>query len=309
MLAGGEAGTLLQSADDGRTWTDASAGLPFGIIVQAKSIGADELVFSLLHGKSVSLYRGRLGDARWEKLGEYPLAFKFWTGLPGMYPELQVQGRRVALTLPSKSGVFLDLDSGETHTISPPGSIASFVYSADGVMRCTCFRSIAANPWESRDLGRTWTDSPLDRWLGMPAWRNAQEAFSYKGAMWSAKKAGVVITRDGGQTWTQSPGPPFGMWWRPAYSADGSVMLLTGLANVERKLEEQAHVSLDGGATWQQWTTPGTAPAASPGPWLHKAVLAPPASIPAPSTATAAPATTETEAPAPPTEDQQPAGR
>lgn len=258
LLAGGEAGTLLHSADDGRTWKDASAGLPYGIVLQIKSLGGDELVFSLQHGSNVSLFRGRFGDATWTKIGEWPLEFATWTGLPGMQPEMQVQGHKVALTLPSKKGVFVDLDSGATHAIVPPGALANFTYTPDGVMRCTCFRSIAANPWESHDLGKTWGDSPLDRWMVLPAFRDAMNGFSFKGALFSKKKIGVMLTRDGGKTWSQSKPPGEGGWWRPAYSADGSLMLFSGIAFVDGNTSEQVHWSADEGASWNLWVNEGT---------------------------------------------------
>jgi hypothetical protein len=257
MLAGGEASTLIASNDDGLTWTDASAGLPYGIVLQIRSLGGDELVFSMQVGKSAAIYRGKLGEAQWTKVGEWPMEFAFWTGLPGAQPVLQVQGHKLALTLPSRSGVFLDLDSGETHAITPPGSLGFFSYTADGVMRCTCMRTIAANPWESHDLGRTWVDSPIDRWMLLPVFRDAQTAFSFKGALFSKKKAGVMTSHDGGKTWTQSKGPGDGGWWLPNYSADGSVMLLSGIAIVNKDAVEQVHWSADEGATWTPWVNEG----------------------------------------------------
>jgi hypothetical protein len=263
LLAGGEASTLLYSSDAGRSWRDVAAGLPFGIVLQIRSLGGDELVFSLQQGANALLYRGRFGDSQWTKLGEWPMEFATWTGLPGMQPELQVQGHRIVLTLPSKKGVFLDLDSGETHAITLPGSLAFFTFTPDGVMRCTCFRSIAANPWESRDLGKTWSDSPLDRWMLLPVFRDAQNGFSYKGALFSKSKMGVMTTRDGGKTWTQQKPPTAGGgWWRPAYSADGSVMLLSGIALVNRDTVEQVHWSTDEGASWTMWSNEGK--------WLHE---------------------------------------
>lgn len=265
LLAGGEASTLLYSSDAGRSWRNVAGDLPYGIIMQIRSLGGDELVFSLQHGTNAALYRGKFGDTQWTKLGEWPMEFATWTGLPGMQPELQVQGRRIALTLPSKKGVFLDLDSGDTHAITPPGSIAFFTFSPDGVMRCTCFRSIAANPWESRDLGKTWIDSPLDRWMLLPVFRDALNGFSYKGALFSKSKMGVTITRDGGRTWTQQKPPTAeGGWWRPAYSADGSIMLLSGIALVNRDTVEQVHWSSDEGANWTLWSNEGK--------WLYEHV-------------------------------------
>jgi photosystem II stability/assembly factor-like uncharacterized protein len=261
ILAGGEASTLLYSSDDGRTWQDVGAGLPYGIVLQIRSIGGDEVVFLLHHGTNAALYRGRFGDTSWTQVGDWPMEFKFWTGLPGMPPEMQLQGRRVAITLPSKSGVFVDLDTGDSHMMNPPGSLAMFTYTADGVMRCICFRSIAANPWESRDLGKTWQDSPFDRWMLLPAFRDASHAFSYKGAMFNKEKMAVMQTRDGGATWVESRPPTPGGWWRPYYTADGRRMVLSGFVAVDDKVLEGVYWSDDEGAQWVEWDNEGI--------WLH----------------------------------------
>ena len=210
LMAGGEAGTLLYSADDGRTWTDVAGELPYGLVVQVKSVGDDEVVFTLLHGETVSLYRGRLGENRWERLAEQALEFKFWTGLPGMYPDLHVRGRSLALTLPSKKAMYLDLDSGERHGFDLPGSVQAFSFSADGVMRCRCARSIAVNPWESRDLGRTWTASSLDRFMLLPVFRNESVGYTYKGAWLDPKSPRIFTTQDGARTMTKSAHLPPG---------------------------------------------------------------------------------------------------
>lgn len=261
MLAGGEATTLRYSPDDGRTWQDVGAGLPYGIVLQIRPIGGDEVVFLLHHGANAALYRGRFGDTSWTQVGDWPMEFKFWTGLPGMPPEMQLQGRKVVVTLPSKGGVFVDLDTGETHAINPPGSLAMFTYTMDGVMRCICFRSIAANPWESRDLGKTWQDSPFDRWMLLPAFRDATHAFSYKGAMFNKEKMAVMQTRDGGVTWTESRPPTPGGWWRPYYTADGRRMVLSGFVAVDGEVHERVYWSDDEGAHWTEWTSENT--------WLH----------------------------------------
>ena len=257
LLAGGEASMLRYSQDDGRTWSDVGAGLPYGIVIRIAPIGGDELVFALQQDTQATLYRGKFGDTHWTKVGEWPLQFKFWTGLAGAQPELQAQGRRVALTLPTKRGVVVDLDSGATHEITPPGSLAMFSWSADGVMRCTCIRSIAANPWESRDQGVTWTDSPIDRWMLLPVFRDEQTGFSFKGALFNKKNTAVMQTHDGGKTWTASPPPTVGGWWRPAYSADGKIMLLSGFSVIDKLLVEQVYWSADDGASWTAWANEG----------------------------------------------------
>lgn len=257
MLAGGEATTLLYSPDDGRSWKDAAAGLPYGIVLQIRSLGGEDAVFLLQHGQNAALYRGRLGDNAWTLVGDWPMEFKFWTGLPGLPPEMQLQGRKLALTLPSKAGVFVDLDTGESHPMNMPGSIGMLSYSADGVLRCGCFRTIVGNPWESRDEGRTWTPSSIDRWIVLPAFRDASNGFSYKGAIFSKSKMLVVHTADGGATWTETPPPVAGGWWKPYYAADGRRMALVGLVWIDDTVVERAYRSDDGGTAWTQWTDEG----------------------------------------------------
>ncbi len=274
LLAGGEAGTVLYSADDGLSWTDVSGDLPYGLVLQLKSAGGKDVLLSLLHGENVSLYRGRLGESRWDRLAEHVLEFKFWTGLRGIYPDMHVVGRGVALTLPSKKALYLDLDSGESHEIDMPGSAGAFSFTADGVMRCSCARSIAVNPWESRDLGRTWTPSSLDRFMRLPVFRSPTEAFTYKGPWLNPKSARIFTTTDGGRRMEQSPHlPPIGAWVASqAYSADGSVMLLTGSAEVDKEWVETVFTSVDQGTTWQPWSSERT--------WRH-APTAAPADLPA----------------------------
>lgn len=250
MLAVGEASTLLYSDDEGAHWRDVGAALPWGVVAQAEAIGGDEVLFSLVSGQTVRLYRGHLSDLAWKQVGEYTLEFKFWTGMPGAYPGLFVQGRKAALTLPSKSGVVIDLDTGDSHPITPPGSIASFQFSADGVMRCSCARTIAVNPWDSVDEGRSFQDSPVDRWMVLPVFRDKREGFSFKGAWLNAKNTAVMGTRDGGKTWAPLAKPEGQGWWTPAYSRDGSVMVLVGMTMRYKYTVEEVQVSTDGGQSW-----------------------------------------------------------
>jgi hypothetical protein len=283
LLAGGEATTLLSSSDDGRTWQDVSAGLPFGLITQIVPIGADEVVFPIVKEGTVALYRGRVGGDGWTLVGDYPLQFAFWTGLPGQLPELHVVGRTLAMSLPSRSGVYLDLDSGQSHRFELPGGIAAFSYDADGVMRCRCTRSIATNPWESHDLGRTWVDSPLDRWQLLPVFKDASTAFSFKGSM-NLASVGVLLTEDATATWRPVRKPTEGWFVAQAWSADGSTMLLSGAEMVDKKQSAVTFASTDRGATWTKMPARGE--------WLYAAAPAAPE-----AGAAAAPAQAETPDP------------
>lgn len=250
ILAGGEGTTLLYSPDGGRTWQDAAVGLPFGIITKIVRINDEEVVFSLLQKETASLYRGHFGASTWTKLGEFQAHFAFWTGFPGALPELFVQGQDLVMSLPSKQGVHLRLDGGQPRVFALPGGIQSFSYTLDGVMRCRCARSIAVNPFESRDMGRTWQPADLDRYLLLPVFKSSLEGFSYQGALFSKTKSGVVVTQDGGKAWEKVSGMGNGNWWAPTYSADGSRMLLTGVLMLTNSAMDMVQTSADGGKTW-----------------------------------------------------------
>jgi hypothetical protein len=265
LLAGGEASTLRFSGDDGRSWRDVATGLPYGIVLDVASMVGDDVLILLQRGDSAELYRGRLGDASWTRVGGWPMEFKFWSGVPGEQPELLVQGHGVVVTLPSKQAVFLDLDTGATHAITAPGSIAEANWGPDGALRCTCAHP-GWKPFESHDLGKTWTESTFNRWMVPPVFRDARNGFSFRNAFAHRKDASVVLTHDGGATWTDTGTPApilvgFGqtLWgqWQPAYSADGAVLVLVGLLMIDKKTVEHGFWSADEGKSWGVITNEG----------------------------------------------------
>lgn len=261
----GEAGMLRYSADNGMTWVDRGEGLPFGLATNAVAIGDDEVAFTLQQNEAVSLYRGKASGGEWRKIGDYPLVFATWTGLPGAQPELFHHNGTLVLTLPSRKLAVIDLASGSSELRDPPGSIALAKLSGDGVLRCSCAKTIAVSPYESRDYGKTWTPAPFSRFLGLPEFHDAQNGFSYQGAVFSAKKTGVSFTRDGGKTWDLTNYPDLNQaWWQPAYSRNGKVLMLYSISFFGQTALQVVKTSVDGGKTWQSLTGPVRWPNAPP---------------------------------------------
>lgn len=255
MLVGGEGATLKVSADGGRNWRDASAGLPFGVVTQLARTGDGSVLAAVLLQESVAVFRGPAdigaeGSVAWQKLAEFPIKFSFWTGIPGAMPELFVQGQDAIVSLPSKRGAHIRLDTLQTREFDLPGGMQAMSFTADGVLRCRCARTMAVNPWESRDMGRSWQPADLDRFMMLPVFLNANDGFAYRGALFSAAKAGVMVTHDGGRSWNKVSDEGGMGTWTPAYSGNGTLMLLAGSLNFGTSVTDAAMVSSDGGATW-----------------------------------------------------------
>ena len=102
----------------------------------------------------------------------------------------------------------------------------------------------------------------------LPVFRNPQEGFSFKGAWLNQKNTGVLATSDGGKTWTSLAKPAAEGWFTPAYTRDGSVMVLSGMVqHLKKYMAEAFFVSTDGGSTWEQ--------ASKPPSWLPQSAPAP----------------------------------
>lgn len=269
-----EAGLVRYSDDDGKTWQDRSAGIEYGVAANAVVLAEDEVAFTLQKGDRVLLYRGAPSSGNWRKIAEFPLVFATWTGLPGAQPELFHYQGTLVLTLPSRKLAVISLADESSELRDPPGSIAMAKLSADGVLRCSCAKSIAISPYESRDYGKTWAPADFSRFLNLPEFHDSLNGFSYQGAVFSAKNTGLSFTRDGGKTWEFSNYPDLGRaWWQPSYSRDGNVMLLYSVSSLGNTAFQVLKTSLDGGKNWQAvssrqgWLYPpvpegnGTAPA------------------------------------------------
>jgi hypothetical protein len=169
------------------------------------------------------------------------------------------------LTLPSRKLAVIDLASGTSELRDPPGSIALTKLSGDGVLRCSCAKTIAVSPYESRDYGKTWTPAAFSRFLGLPEFHDAQNGFSYQGAVFSTKKTGLSFTRDGGKTWDLTNYPELSQaWWQPAYSRNGKVLMLYSISFFGQTALQVVKTSVDGGKSWQRLTGPVRWPNAPP---------------------------------------------
>jgi hypothetical protein len=204
-LAGGEESTLLRSRDKGASWESVRGNLPFGLIGHVVPLGQD-ILLTLIDGKEVFVYRGDIESGRWRKLASFQGEFAFWTGLKGTLPQSFLVGDTYLTTLPSKQLAIYRLSTGASEIRSLPGSISEFDAGKDGVLRCICVATIAINPYESHDMGKTWQSSTFSRFMALPAMTDATHGVTwYKSGAFD--KPSMAYTEDG-QTWKPTLAAP-----------------------------------------------------------------------------------------------------
>jgi len=241
-LVGGEESTLLRSADAGHTWQSVRGDLPFGLVEHIQPLGQD-VFLTLVDGKDVFIYRGRVDAARWQKIASFHAEFAIWTGMRGVEPQsFLVNNKYYITTLPSKRLGVVDVTTGVTDVRDLPGGLASFNVSRDGVLRCRCTATIALNPYESHDLGKTWQSSTFSRYMELPGMADATHGVTlYRSGAFA--DPGLAYTEDG-QHWNQVADAPFTLRLF-FFSRDGKTAYASDGAGVIR-------VSRDGGKQW--WT-------------------------------------------------------
>jgi photosystem II stability/assembly factor-like uncharacterized protein len=104
---------------------------------------------------------------------------------------------------------YLDLKTEQSDIRSLPGMIQKFSVSADGTLRCRCKATIAVNPYESHDLGLSWKDSNVSRFMMMPVFQDEKHGIALETPIGTQYK--MLYTEDGGVTWVESMDAPLGV--------------------------------------------------------------------------------------------------
>lgn len=203
-LAGGEESTLLASNDDGRTWQSRRGDLPYGLIVDIAPVDKDVLL-TLVAGKEVLIYRGQISARHWHEVASYQTEFSIWTGFAGVAPQSWLVGDTYVTTLPSRHLGLYRLANGTSETLDLPGSVQVFSVSNDHVLRCRCTATLAVNPYESDDLGKTWKSSTFSRYAALPGMADSTHGVTlYKDGLF--KPSFMSYTSDSGRTWQMGTG-------------------------------------------------------------------------------------------------------
>lgn len=248
-LAGGELGILRQSDDLGATWRSIRGNLPFGVVVDL-SYWNKRVIATTLHGNDVQVSSAPDGSDTWTPLAHYTMDISFWD-IPGVRAQSHLVRDTLVTTLPGRKIAVLDLPSGKSDIRELPGAIQMFSVSQESVLRCRCAASIAVNPYESHDMGKTWQDSTNSRFMLMPTFRDEKNGIAFEIGFFSPNR--MVYTADGGKNWIETTEAPI-FFNQLFYSRDGK----TAYAGSARG---EFWMSTDDGRSWHQMASSNAGPA------------------------------------------------
>jgi hypothetical protein len=190
------------STDEGRHWRSVRGALPYGVVMDLDE-WRDQVLVTVLRGNKVSAYAANESTMEWLPLAAYELQISAFWDIPGVRPQSFLIGDTLITTLPGRKLAVLNLQTKAVEINSLPGAIQMFSTSADGVLRCRCVAIIATNPYESRDLGKTWQEAAIPRFALMPAFKDKLHGVAYVG-QWLASGGTLAYTENGGKDWIEA---------------------------------------------------------------------------------------------------------
>ncbi|MGH1448069.1 MAG: hypothetical protein ACRBBM_01405 [Pseudomonadaceae bacterium] len=238
--AGGELGLLMMSDDEGKSWRSIRGNLPLGVVVDLHE-WQGTIIATIVRGARIYIYASPLGADNWTALAEYQTVVGY-SDPTGVRPRSFLMDDMLITGVPGRNVASLDLNTNAFEIYPLPGSLQMLSVSEDGVLRCRCIATMAVNPYESRDFGKTWKESSESRFLLMPTFRDRMNGVAFQSAILSA--ATMAYTNDGGVSWiqtTEMPVAPNEIF----YSKDKTAAYLASIYG-------ELWISKDDGRSWQK---------------------------------------------------------
>ena len=266
VWASGQRGTVVRTADGGRTWSRDTVPGATGLDLRAIDATSPLTAHAVSIGDSSRIYRtadgGRTWSLRWSatKKGTFLDAIRFWDARNGIAMSDPVDGRFLLLTTSDGGDSWSEIPAERI----PPALEGEGGFAASGSC-LTVFGSShvwfasggagVARVYHSADRGRTWSvhDTPLRAGVGSAGifsidFRDARNGVISGGDYQQPALRGrnLALTRDGGRTWTlvDSTTSPAGYRSAVAYlpGITGRVLVAVGLSGTD--------ISRDGGGSW-----------------------------------------------------------
>jgi photosystem II stability/assembly factor-like uncharacterized protein len=209
LIAGGEEGLLRHSTDNGKTWKALTP--PEKALIHTLEV--------LPSGRLVALV---LRDGQWTAYGSDDALAGTWRKLAGFANERSINvgwqlpvpltvGNKVGLAMPNGE---LRLVDGETGELTRGGTGQSLVGAsalADGTLIAQSV-VLVRTTLMSTDAGKTWKDLGTSRFVTAIVFKDRQTAYAVAPIAPGVFPGdyGLMVSRDGGRTWTQGGGLPGG---------------------------------------------------------------------------------------------------
>lgn len=195
LVAGDFAETRI-TQDSGASWSDLKLELPYGVIIGMHRLPSGEVLLLLDQGRQLALYTGSVDANRWALRSSRDYQFDRWKGgITRPQVHLVEAMNKMMVAVPGGRSFIVDLKTLSLSEFEFPGGPMNVSFSGDLVLRCRCNKSgLWVATWESRDEGKTWQESTLDRTLPLPTYRDSSLALGLS-------RLEVRKSSDGGRQW------------------------------------------------------------------------------------------------------------
>jgi len=239
------------SSDGGSTWTTipalGTASNNFASYPVAISDSGQEII----QNKASTLNISHDGGATWTS--------KTSLATYGSNILLSSNGMKIVVPNDGKNNVSTDGGTTWSTITTPISNTYGWAYSAmtpDGTNLIIASTAAMTHSmfYVSHDGGTTWAQKAVSdedllrgRWKAVDMSANGNDMIAVQGSLQTNNSAKVVISHDGGATWTTAPGLPTGVnyGYTAAISGDGSHMVVG-------QWNGPSWLSTDSGATWTQ---------------------------------------------------------
>lgn len=245
-VVGGDFAEARVTQDAGATWTELKLNLPYGAIVGLYPARQGEVLVLLDEKPKLTLHTGRLETNQWTWHASHPYQFDLWKGGQSR-PLIQsvASTGQLLLAIPSGRSAVIDTKTMTQHHFDFPGAVMNAGLSGDAVLRCRCNKSgLWVSTWESRDLGKTWQDSPLDRSLPIPVFKDQKLGLN-------TARFDIQRSVDGGASWKTVHAQSAQYWPFLFLPYNLSYLYLDERRVLATDGMYKALLSEDGGASWK----------------------------------------------------------
>jgi photosystem II stability/assembly factor-like uncharacterized protein len=269
MWASGTHGTVVHTADGGRSWARDTVPGASALDFRAVAATSAQVAHVLSAGDSSRLYRTTDGGRSWSlrfvstRKGSFFDAIRFWDARHGIAMSDPVDGKFLLVTTSDGGRSWREIPANRLPAALPgEGAFAAsgscLAVLGEGDVWFATGGAASARVFHSSDRGRSWTvhDTPIragaasagifsiafrDRLHGVVA------GGDYKLPTLGGRN--VAVTHDGGVTWTlvDSTASPAGYRSAVAYTGVSGQLVAVGLSGSD--------LSVDDGATWRPMDT------------------------------------------------------